>query len=62
MLMRALDSLSREQRLAFVLREVEGFSASEAVQVAGVPESTIRMRVFHARRKLQAELGRLGVS
>jgi RNA polymerase sigma-70 factor (ECF subfamily) len=62
MLVRALDSLSREQRLAFVLREVEGFSASEAVQVAGVPESTIRMRVFHARRKLQAELGRLGVS
>jgi RNA polymerase sigma-70 factor, ECF subfamily len=61
-LVRALDSLSREQRLAFVLREVEGFSASEAAQVAGVPETTIRTRVFHARRKLQAELGRLGVS
>ena len=60
-LVRALDSLSREQRLAFVLREVEGFSASEAAQVAGVPEATIRTRVFHARRKLQAELGRLGV-
>jgi RNA polymerase sigma-70 factor (ECF subfamily) len=61
MLVRALDSLSREQRLAFVLREVEGFSASEAAQVAGVPEATIRTRVFHARRKLQAELGHLGV-
>jgi RNA polymerase sigma-70 factor (ECF subfamily) len=62
LLVRALDSLSREQRLAFVLREVEGFTASEAAQVAGVPEATIRTRVFHARRKLQAELGRLGVS
>ena len=62
MLVHALDSLSREQRLAFVLREIEGFSASEAASVAGVPEATIRTRVFHARRKLQAELGRLGVS
>lgn len=61
MLVRALDTLSREQRLAFVLREVEGLSAAEAAQVAGVPEATIRTRVFHARRRLQAELGRLEV-
>jgi RNA polymerase sigma-70 factor (ECF subfamily) len=62
MLVRALDTLPGEQRLAFVLREVEGFSASEAASIAGVPEATIRTRVFHARRKLQVELGRLGVS
>jgi RNA polymerase sigma-70 factor (ECF subfamily) len=62
MLVRALDGLSREHRLAFVLREVEGLSAAEAAVVAGVPEATIRTRVFHARRKLQAELGRLGVA
>jgi RNA polymerase sigma-70 factor (ECF subfamily) len=60
-LVRALDTLSREQRLAFVLREVEGLSAGEAASVAGVPEATIRTRVFHARRKLQTELRRLGV-
>jgi len=62
MLVRALDTLPRRQRLAFVLREVEGFSASEAASIAGVPEATIRTQVFHARRKLQIELGRLGVS
>jgi RNA polymerase sigma-70 factor, ECF subfamily len=62
LLVRALDSLPREQRLAFVLREVEGLSAAEAAHVACVPEATIRTRVFHARRKLQAELGRLGVT
>lgn len=61
-LVRALDTLSREQRVAFVLREVEGLSASEAASVAGVPEATIRTRVFHARRKLQTELHRLGVA
>jgi RNA polymerase sigma-70 factor, ECF subfamily len=60
LLVRALDSLSREQRVAFVLREVEGFTAGEAAQIAGVPEATIRTRVFHARRKLQAELDHLG--
>jgi RNA polymerase sigma-70 factor (ECF subfamily) len=62
MLVRALDTLPRDQRLAFVLREVEGLSASQAAVVAGVPEATIRTRVFHARRKLQAELSRLGVT
>jgi len=61
MLVRALDTLPRDQRLAFVLREVEGLSAGEAAQVMGVPEATVRTRVFHARRKLQSELGRLGV-
>lgn len=61
MLVRALDALPREQRLAFVLREVEGMSAAEAAQVCDVPEATIRTRVFHARRKLQVELGRLEV-
>jgi RNA polymerase sigma-70 factor, ECF subfamily len=62
LLVRALDSLPRAQRLAFVLRDVEGCSAREAAQVAGVPEATIRTRVFHARRKLRDELGRLGVT
>jgi RNA polymerase sigma-70 factor (ECF subfamily) len=62
MLARALDSLSREHRTAFVLRDIEGLSAREAAQVAGVPEATIRTRVFHARRKLRNELTRLGVS
>jgi len=62
LLVRALDTLPRDQRVAFVLREVEGLTSAEAAAVEGVPEATIRTRVFHARRKLQAELARLGVA
>jgi RNA polymerase sigma-70 factor (ECF subfamily) len=54
---RALDHLPHAQRVAFVLCEVEGLSAAEGSAIAGVPEATMRTRVFHARRKLRAVLG-----
>lgn len=60
LLVRALDTLPREQRLAFVLRDVEGLSSAEAAAVADVPEATVRTRLFHARRKLRFELGDWG--
>jgi RNA polymerase sigma-70 factor (ECF subfamily) len=53
----ALDRLPLAQRLAFVLCEVEQRTTVEAAAIVGVPEGTIRTRLFHARRKLRAELG-----
>jgi RNA polymerase sigma-70 factor (ECF subfamily) len=58
---RALDTLSAEQRTAFVLCVVEERSSAEAAIIAGVPEATIRTRVHHARRRLQEILRRRGV-
>jgi RNA polymerase sigma-70 factor (ECF subfamily) len=52
-LTRALDRLSHAHRVTFVLCEVEGMTAGEAAQVAGVPEPTVRTRLFHARRQLR---------
>ena len=52
-LSRALDRLPLEQRVAFVLFAVEERSAAEVAQIAGVPEATVRTRVFHAKRKLR---------
>jgi RNA polymerase sigma-70 factor (ECF subfamily) len=52
----ALDALSLEQRVTFVLREIEGRDAQEVSEILGIPEATVRTRVFHARRKLQALL------
>jgi RNA polymerase sigma-70 factor (ECF subfamily) len=52
-LQRALDKLPIEQRVAFVLCDVEEQTSVEAAAVVGVPEGTIRTRVFHARRKLR---------
>ena len=49
----ALDALAHDQRVAFVLCEVEERSAVEVAQILDVPEGTIRSRVFHARRRLR---------
>lgn len=59
-LTRALDRLPLEQRVAFVLCEVEERSSREAAEIVAVPEATVRTRLFHAKRKLRTELEREG--
>jgi RNA polymerase sigma-70 factor (ECF subfamily) len=59
-LMRALDKLPLEQRVAFVLCEVEERTSPDAARIAGVAEGTLRTRLFHAKRKLREELAREG--
>lgn len=49
----ALDRLPLAQRIAFVLCEIEELTSSQAAAVAGVPEATVRTRLFHARRRLR---------
>ncbi|MEZ4365748.1 MAG: RNA polymerase sigma factor [Kofleriaceae bacterium] len=55
-LSRALDRLSLDHRVAFVLCEVEQRTSVEVAEIIGVPEGTVRTRVFHAKRKLRAIL------
>jgi RNA polymerase sigma-70 factor (ECF subfamily) len=57
----ALDTLPIEQRVAFVLCEVEERTSREAALIVGVPEATIRTRLFHGKRKLREELDRRGI-
>lgn len=60
-LARAMDSLSFDHRTAFVLCEVEGQSSIEAGALLGIPEGTVRTRLFHARRLLREALAKEGV-
>jgi RNA polymerase sigma-70 factor (ECF subfamily) len=60
-LARALDTLPIEQRVAFVLCDVEERTSREAAEITSVPEATVRTRLFHARKKLRAVLEREGV-
>lgn len=60
-LVRALDELPIEQRVAVVLCEVEERTSAEVARIVGVPETTVRTRLFHARRKLAEALVREGV-
>jgi len=52
-LTRALDRIPLEQRVAFVLCEVEERPSHEAAFIVGVPESTLRARVRAAKRRLR---------
>lgn len=56
LLTRALDTLPIEQRVAFVLCEVEERTSREAAEIVGAPEATLRTRLFHAKKKLRLAL------
>lgn len=57
---RALDALPLDQRVAFVLCEVEERTSREAAEITGAPEATVRTRLHHARLKLRAALEKEG--
>lgn len=58
---RALDALPLDQRVAFVLCDVEERTSAQAARITGAPEATMRTRLFHARKKLRALLEREGL-
>jgi RNA polymerase sigma-70 factor (ECF subfamily) len=60
-LSQALDSLSLDQRVAFVLCEVEERTSKDAASIVGAPEATIRTRVVHAKKRLRSVLEKRGV-
>jgi len=61
LLTRALDTLPLEQRVAFVLCEVEERTSREVAEITGVPEGTVRTRLHHAKKKLREELSQEGL-
>ena len=61
-LLTALDELPLDQRVAFVLCDVEERPSPEVAVIIGVPEATVRTRLFHARRKLRQRLEQVGVN
>lgn len=54
----SLARLAPKKREAFVLVEVEGFTAEEVARSLGVNAATIRTRLFHARAELRAAMPR----
>lgn len=61
LLTRALDTLPLDQRVTFVLCEVEERTSREVAEITGVPEGTVRTRLFHAKKKLREELSQEGL-
>jgi RNA polymerase sigma-70 factor, ECF subfamily len=46
--------LSERRRRAFVLFEVEGYTADEIAALEGIPSATVRTRLHHARKDFMA--------
>jgi len=55
-LMRALESLPTRSREVLVLRELEGCSYKEIVEITGIPMGTVMSTLSRAREKLQRML------
>ena len=53
----ALVALPDDLRVAFMLRDIEGYSHAEIAEMLGIRTGTAEVRVHRARRKLRALLG-----
>jgi len=58
-LQRALDGLPEKERLAIVLRDVEGLSTAEVAAILRSSETTVRSQVSRGRLRLKAAIDRL---
>jgi RNA polymerase sigma-70 factor, ECF subfamily len=59
-LQRALNELEEAYRVAVVLADVLGCSYAEVAQLTGVPEGTVKSRIFRGRSELAQLLGTTG--
>lgn len=55
----AIEELDEEQRSLVVLRDVEGLSYDEIMEITELPEGTVKSRLHRAREKLAGILARL---
>lgn len=50
---RAIDTLPDRERLAIILRDVDGFSTEEVAEILGNKTSTVRVQLKNARTKVR---------
>lgn len=53
---RAIDSLPEDYRMTLVLSDVHGLRYAEIAAILGIPEGTVKSRLFRGRRILQKQL------
>jgi RNA polymerase sigma-70 factor (ECF subfamily) len=49
----AIDRLPAELRLPLVLSSIQGHTVTDVAALAGIPEGTVKSRLFEARRRLK---------
>ena len=53
MLWRALEGLPEKERMAVILRDVEGFSTAEVAEIQGSSEGTVRSQICRGRLRIK---------
>ncbi|MBW3671957.1 MAG: RNA polymerase sigma factor [Acidobacteria bacterium] len=56
LLTRAIDELPRKERLAIILRDIEGLPTEEVARILGSRPATVRVQVSSARSKIRSFL------
>jgi RNA polymerase sigma-70 factor (ECF subfamily) len=52
----AIDALPEKLRITIVLSAIEGHEVAGVARLLGVPEGTVKSRLYHARQRLQERL------
>ncbi|HEU4719744.1 MAG TPA: sigma-70 family RNA polymerase sigma factor [Gemmatimonadaceae bacterium] len=55
-IVRAIDALPEEYRTAVVLSDIQELRYAEIAKILGIPEGTVKSRLFRGRRLLQRKL------
>jgi RNA polymerase sigma-70 factor (ECF subfamily) len=59
MLYRALETLPEKERMAFVLRDIDGMTTAETAEALGSSEATVRSQISSARLKIRKMVERM---
>lgn len=59
MLWRALNDLPEKERMAVILRDIEGLSTSEVATILRSSESTVRSQVSRARVRMKEAIDQM---
>ena len=54
-----LNALDDDYREVLVLRDIQGFSYDEMRVILGIPDGTVKSRLFRARDALKARLSKV---
>lgn len=58
-LWKALNALPEKEKMAVILRDVEGFSTSEVAEILGSSESTVRSQICRGRLRIKEAMDRM---
>src|SRR5699024_10242881 len=61
-LQRLIDELPEGYRVVFVMATIEGYKHHEIAEILGISEGTSKSQLFKARKMLQRNLQKMGVS